>query len=330
MIRPVRVLVVSAAALAASGCVSPVRSRAVTLADGGAAMAKATAASIAETGASVDGYVEGRLLLGPLTGRPEPGEETLASLLRVRGALAARAAVMQGLEAAYEALRAHASFDAAGRVEQGVNGLAGAVNEYGRALGREPVDPSGAWGLSKAGGLLAGARQARELKAASAAIRQSLERTVELLRGEREVHASIRAVLGEARGAAARQLWLLGLGRPGGILQQHVSGFGLAWDEKQLDGVLSLLRKEPSITGAPGRSREDDLRQAVEKVLEFRVSRQAALEGEILDATLAGLESLAAAHAAFEAREEVDPARLSAHVAALAATLEEYRRATGK
>ncbi|MBK6407767.1 MAG: hypothetical protein IPF66_23800 [Holophagales bacterium] len=331
MIRPVRVLVACGALLAASGCTSPARSRALTLADGGAAVAKAAAASIVETQAAVDGYIEGQYLLGPLTGRPEPGEETLASLRRVRDALGARAAVMQSLDAAYAALHAHASFDAAGRVERGVNGLAGAVNAYGGALlGKQPGDSSGAWGLGKAGGVLAGAKQERELRAASAAIRESVERVVELLRRERDIHVSLRAILVEARGAAARQLWLLGLGRPGALLQRHVTGFGLAWDDKQLDGVLTLLRKEPSITGGSDRSREDDLRLAVGRVLEYRVQRQATLEGEILDETLAGLEGLALAHAAFEAKEEVDLTRLETLVAALRATLDEYRGPSGK
>lgn len=330
MIRKVRVFVACGVLVAASGCTSPARSRALTLADGGAAVAKAAAASIVETEAAVDGYIEGQYLLAPLTGRPEPGQETLASLRRVRDALGARAGVMQSLEAAYAALHAHASFDAAGRVEQGVNGLAGAVNEYGRALGKEPGDSSGAWGLGKAGGLLAGVKQERELRAASAGIRASVERVVELLRKERDIHGSLRAVLVESRGAAARQLWLLGLGRPGALLQRHVTGFGLVWDDKQLDGVLTLLRKEPSITGASGRSREDDLRLAVERVLEYRVQRQATLEGEILDGTLAGLEALALAHAAFEANEAVDLARLEELVAALRATLDEYRGASGK
>ncbi|MBK9372312.1 MAG: hypothetical protein IPN03_00880 [Holophagales bacterium] len=212
-----------------------------------------------------------------------------------------------------------------------MNGLAGAVNAYGGALlGKQPGDSSGAWGLGKAGGVLAGAKQERELRAASAAIRESVERVVELLRRERDIHVSLRAILVEARGAAARQLWLLGLGRPGALLQRHVTGFGLVWDDKQLDGVLTLLRKEPSITGGSDRSREDDLRLAVGRVLEYRVQRQATLEGEILDETLAGLEGLALAHAAFEAKEEVDLTRLETLVAALRATLDEYRGPSGK
>lgn len=330
MIRKVRLLAFCGLLLASSGCASQARSRAVALADGGTAVAKATADSLVETGAAVEAYLEGQYLLGPLTGRPEPGEETLASLRRLRDALGARSGVMRSLEASYAALGALASFDAAGSVERGVNALAASVNEYGRAVGKGPVDPAGAWSLGRAGGALAGAGQARRLKAASAALRASLERFVTLLGLEKEIHASLRAVLAEARGAAARQLWQLGLGRSGALLRPHVAGFGLAWDDKQLDPVLALLRKEPSITAQPGRSREDDLRDAVEKVLEYRVERQAALEAEVLDETLAGLEALVLAHAAFEAQEEVDLARLAEHAAALRATLDDYRRAAGK
>lgn len=330
MIRRVRVLAVCGLFLAASGCASQARSRAAALADGGSAVAKATADSLVDTSAAVESYVEGQYLLGPLTGRPEPGEGTLASLRRLREALGARAGVMRSLEASYAALHALASFDAAGRVERSVNALTASVNEYGRAVGKGPVDPAGAWSLGRAGGALAGAKQARQLKAASAAIRASLERFVELLGREKEIHVSLRAVLVEARGATARQFWQLGLGRPGSILQPHVAGFGLAWDDRQLDPVITLLRKEPSIAGTSGRSREDDLRDAVGKVLSYRVERQAALEAEVLDETLAGLEALALAHAAFEAREEVDLARLAEHAAALRATVDEYRAAAGK
>lgn len=330
MVRPVRVLAVFGLYLAASGCATQPGSRAVLLADGGAAVAKAAADSLVETGAAVETYVEGQYLLGPLTGRPEPGEETLASLRRLRDALGARAGVMRSLGASYAAFHALASFDAAGSVERGVNALAASVNEYGRAVGEGPVDPAGAWSLGKAGGALAGTKQARQLKAASAAIRGSLERCVALLGREKEIHVSLRAVLVEARGAAARQLWLLGLGRPGALLQPHVAGFGLAWDDKQLDAVLTLLRKEPSITAQPGRSREDDLRDAVEKVLEYRVERQAAIEAEVLDETLAALEALVLAHATFEAKEEVDLARLAEHAAALRAVVDGYRGAAGR
>lgn len=330
MIRRVRVLAACGLLFAASGCASQARSRAAALADGGSAVAKATADSLVDTSAAVESYVEGQYLLGPLTGRPEPGDETLASLRRLRGALGARAGVMRSLEASYAALHALSSFDAAASVERGVTALTASVNDYEKALGKGPVDPAGAWSLGRAGGALAGAKQARQLKASSAAIRASLERFVTLLGREKEIHVSLRAVLVEARGAAARQLWQLGLGRAGAILQPHVAGFGLAWDDKQLDPVLTLLRKEPSITATPGRSREDDLRDAVEKVLEYRVDRQAALEAEILDETLAGLEALALAHATFEAKEEVDLARLAEHAAALRATLDEYRAAAGK
>ncbi len=330
MIRRVRVLAACGLLFAASGCASQARSRAAALADGGSAVAKATADSLVDTSAAVESYVEGQYLLGPLTGRPEPGAETLASLRRLREALGARAGVMRSLEASYAALHAFASFDAAASVERGVNALTASVNDYEKALGKGPVDPAGAWSLGRAGGALAGSKQARRLKASSVAIRASLERFVMLLGREKEIHVSLRAVLVEARGAAARQLWQLGLGRAGAILQPHVAGFGLAWDDKQLDPVLTLLRKEPSITATPGRSREDDLRDAVEKVLEYRVERQAALEAEVLDETLAGLEALVLAHATFEAKEEVDLARLAEHAAALRATLDEYRAAAGK
>jgi hypothetical protein len=313
MLRRSRHFVVALTLLVTAGCASPVRGRAIALADGGLKVANATSASILDTESAVDGYVESQFLLAPLTGRPEPAGQTLASLDRVR-----------------QALNAHASFDAAGQVEQGVNGLIGSVNEYGTVLGHPPANPSGSWVLSKVGGSIAGAKQARELLAASAVIRQSLGRVVDLLRKEKEILASLRSVLVDLRGVTARTLWSLGLGRPGALLGRHVAGFGLSWDEKQLDGVLSLLRKEPSITGVAGKTREDDLRLAIDRVLEHRVSRQASLEGKILDETIAGLEALAVAHGRFEADEDVDLAAVAEQLAAIRTTLDEYEDLSGK
>lgn len=330
MIRLVRVSVVFLALATLAGCTSAARPRAVALASAGGAATRAAADSIRETGASVDRYVEAQLLLAPLTGRPEPAEETLATLRKVRSVLAARGEAMSELGAAYSGLDALAAFDAAEQVERGVNGLAGAISSYREALGQPPVAPVPAFGLSKGLGGLAGARQAARVTEASTAIRGSLERLLELLRREREVHASLRRALVEGQGVAARTFAALGLGRPGALLAPHAAAFGLAWDEKEYDGALALLRKEPSITGRPGASREDDLRAALDRVLEHRVARRVDLEGALVDETLSGLEGLVLAHRSFEAKREVDLAAVLDHVAAVRALLEEYRAAAGK
>ncbi|HMM33492.1 MAG TPA: hypothetical protein PKA62_01980, partial [Thermoanaerobaculia bacterium] len=156
---------------------------------------RVAADSVRETAASVDRYVEAQILLAPLTGRPDPPGETLATLRKVRSVLAARADAMSELGAAYAGLDALAAFDAAEQVERGVNDLAGAVSAYRVALGQPVVAPVPAFGVSKGLGAFAGARQAARLKQASAAIRESLERFVVLLRTERDVHASLRRAL---------------------------------------------------------------------------------------------------------------------------------------
>lgn len=325
-----RLLVVSLALFGTAGCSSSVRARAVTLADGGAAASRAVGDAVAATGSGVESYLEEQLFLAPLTGRPEPDEATLASLERARTALGARAEAIRSLSAAYTALGAFAAYDAAAQVELGVNALAGAVDGYGAALGQGPAKPAATWSLAKAAGGIARARQARELKAASAQIRGSVERLVGLLRKEREALASVRRVLVEGQGAAVRAFVGLGLGRPGALLAPHVAGLGLAWDEKQLDSVMTLLRKEPSITKEPGQTREDDLRRGLEKVLEHRVRRRAELESAAVDDMIGGLEALAAAHGRFEAAGEVDLAAATEQLAALRATVDEYRSLAGR
>lgn len=330
MTRPVRVSVVLLSLAALAGCTSTARPRAGALASAGSAATRVAGDSVRETAASVDRYVEAQLLLAPLTGRPDPAEETLATLRKVRSVLAARGDAMSELGAAYAGLDALAAFDAADQVERGVNDLAGAVSAYREALGQPSVAPVPAFGLSKGLGAFAGARQAARLKQASAAIRESLERFVALLRTEREVHASLRRALVEGQGSAARAFAALGLGRPGALLAPHAAAFGLAWDEKEYDGALALLRKEPSITGRPGTNREDDLRAALDRVLEHRVARRVDLEGALVDETLAGLEALVLAHRSFEAKQETDLAAVHGHVAAVRALLDEYRAAAGK
>jgi hypothetical protein len=328
--RSVRVSVLLLALATLAGCASSARPRATALAAAGGTAARVATESMRETEASVDRYVEAQILLAPLTGRPEPGEETLLTLRRVRSVLAARSAAMAELGAAYAGLDALAAFDSAGTVEKGVDGLVGAVSAYREALGQPAIAPVPAFGLSKGLGAFAGTRQAARLKEASAAIRESLERFVALLRKEQEVHASLRRALVEGQGSAARAFAALGLGRPGALLAPHAAAFGLAWDEKEYDGALSLLRKEPSITGRPGASREDDLRAALDRVLEHRVARRVDLEAALVDETLAGLEALVLAHRSFEAKRETDLAAVLEHVAAVRALLDEYRAAAGK
>ena len=140
----------------------------------------------------------------------------------------------------------------------------------------------------------------------------------------------MRRVLVEGQGAAARAFVRLGLGRPGALLAPHVSGFGLAWDEKQLDSVMTLLRKEPSITKEAGQTREDDLRRGLEKVLEHRVRRRAEVEAAVVDEMIGGLEALALAHGRFEAAGEVDLAAVTERVAAMRATVDELRGLEGR
>ena len=327
MHRPARTLLVLAALAALSGCATPERSRALALATTGASAARTAGDSLLETRSAVDRYLESQHLLGPLTGLPG---DTLASLGGVKKALGARSEVMRSLADAYLAFEALAAFDAGGAVEKGVHGLAGAVTEYRAALGQPPVSAPSAFSLGKGAGLLAGARQAARLKAASGAIRESLEKAVDLLRREKEVHASVRRVLVEAQGATARALASLGLGRPGPLLAPHAAAFGLVFDEKEYDGALARLRKEPSITGRPGVSREDDLRAALDRVLEHRVARRVDLEGALVDETLSGLEGLVLAHRSFEAKRETDLSAVLDHVAAVRALLEEYCAAAEK
>lgn len=330
MTRYVRLLAAAAALAVLPGCASSVRPRAAGLASAGASTARAASDSLLEARSAVDRYLEAQLLLAPLTGRPEPSEETVRSLATVRAALSARSEVVRALADSYSGLEALAAFDAAEQVETGVNGLAGAVSAYREALGEPPVPATSSFALGRAAGLFAGARQDARLKAASAEIRASLERVVELLRKERALHVSVRRALVEGQGAAARAFAALGLGRPGALLAPHAAAFGLAWDEKEYDGAAALLRKEPSITGRAGSTREDDLRAALDRVLEHRVARRAEAEGDLVEETIAGFEALAAAHRAFEAKEEADLAAVTAHVASLRALLEDYRAATGK
>lgn len=325
MIRKHRRAIAFVAVVALTGCASTVRKRAITLADSGGKVAKATEAALSETSDALDQYVEGQYLLSALTGRESP-EATLQDIAGIQRALHARAEVTRQLAGCYAALNAHASYDASGQIQAGVNGLAGALTEYGTALRVPAPSAPATWLISEIGAGIAGRKQARELKAASRAIRQGLERFQVLLNDEKRLHISVRTVLEEQGGITTSRLWALGVGRADALLKTHVQRFGLTFDEKQMENVLKDLRAKPSIGEAQDETRETDLRKAVETVIQHRARRRAALQEELLSQTLAAIQELVGAHRKFEAKQEADIAAAAEHLAALRAKVEQFKK----
>jgi hypothetical protein len=325
MIRTCRRVIAVVALLAATGCASTVRTRAITLSDSGGKVARATEAALAETNDALDQYVESQYLLSALTGQESP-EATLRDIAGIQRALHARAEVTRQLAGCYAALNAQASYDASGQVQAGVNGLAGALDEYHTALRVPAPSATVTWLISEIGAGIAGRKQARELKAASRAIRQGLERFHVLLDDERRLHVSVRTVLEEQGGITTTRLWALGFGRADALLRDHVARFGLTFDEKQMENVLKDLRAKPSIGEGKGETRETDLRKAVETVIQHRAKRRAVLQEEILSQTLAAIHELIGAHRKFEMQQDADLATTAEHIAALRAKVEQFKK----
>jgi hypothetical protein len=311
-----------------AACAPVSRSAAVKLAEEGTVAAKATEAAIQDTRNALEPYIESQYLVAPLTGRAAPSPQMLASLGTVSQALALRAALMEQLARTYTAFGAHANRDAAADVEASVNELSSRLNAYAALItpGATAVPPGVRWVLAKAAGGIAAQKQGRELKATSAAIRERLVALAALLRREQQIHRAIDGELEAASRLSASALWRLGLGRPNEILRDQLAPAGLSYDARQLDPVLEALGRQPSLEpGAPGRTRADDLRDAVIAVLDRRLARRADMQAAVLERSVGSLEALVEAHVRFEADAELGLEGLAAQISALRAAADELR-----
>jgi hypothetical protein len=305
----------------------------VKLADQGTSVAATTQASILEVRDNIEPYVEGQLLLAALTGRPEPSQAMLDSISRISDALTLRAEVMDALSRAYAALSAHPSYDAGADVESAVKDLGGAVSAYAAVISPAvaPVVAGASWALSKASGALVGNRQVKELKAASATIRERLKDFKDALEKERAVHEAIKTEIATNSGLTASALWKVGLADPGSLIKEQIGSLGLVYEERALSAARAIMKTQPGSTAA--RTREDDFVDAVGKVVKRRAAHRAELQAAIVGDTISSLDRLIAAHAKFERGEPMSLEAIAQQLATIRGkvdALKSERQATSK
>jgi hypothetical protein len=322
------------AGVSVAGCATAGRQAAIQLADAGAVTAKQTETLLVQTTGTLQPYVESQFLLAPLRGIEPPGGELLKTIERVDRALSLRIRVMTNLGAAYAAIKEHASHDAAAAVEKGVADVTGSVNAYAAlvAPGAALIPETAAFVISKAAGAIAGAKQVRQLKAASVAIRERIEKFRGVLAKEADLLESIRRVTDATTATNTQVLWDLGLGRPDPIVRSHLETFGLQYDAQQFTAAMKQLEKEqttdspPPGCPAPCNTKAARLRFGVAQVVRQRANRSIMLGREVVTQHADALATLEAAHRDFEAGKFVDAAGIATELETLRAVVDELTR----
>lgn len=243
---------------AAVGCASTARNDAVALAASGAKVADSARATLSDTSAALDRYVEGQYLEAAVSGKPSPSDEELASIANVQTAIGLREQALRNLSELYGSLAALGQYDAKAEAEGAAKGLTDSINELGVTLGSKKPALSNveAGFIDRGAGLFAAWTQDRAIRAASPAIRERLERFRELLKLESDTFASLRTVIANARSRTAKKLFDKGLGNPAPVMRDVLESYGLPATDK--DGAAALAK-----LGEPGR-------EAIGEIIKFR------------------------------------------------------------
>lgn len=249
-------------------------------------------------------YVERRIVLAQLSGRPALSEQALADIERTQAAYGARSAMLRDLTTLYGSFGALAAYDAATEVEAGVKGLLASANEFALATGQAtaPLNASMQDAIGKATAAIATAEQNRRLKLSSQAVRACVRQVGGLLQGELPVHASVRQTITDNAGTTAAALATANLAHPHPLLRGLLGSEDFSFNE---DGAAAQWAASP------------ELRAAVIGVVQRRTERRAQAQIDALVATLSTLQALERAHETFEAGQPLDVEGIAQQLAAL-------------
>ncbi len=292
------------------------RQAATHLAQQGISVGQASEASLQTTRGNLTRFVDSTDFLVAF-GRPGADAALLQSVGDLRDALAKRAVMMAALANAYSSFSDLASYDASQQVNDSVDALGGAVNDFATALKEPPPISAAAAKIAAAGGgMIAGWVQSHQLKEASALLRQRDESIATLLEKEAKVHRSLATVLATTSSDATMALWRLGIGRPDDILADQL-GPWLTYDPAQY--VHAYTAMSPT--------QRTSIQTGVSKVIQARVSRLAELQARTIDATVAGLRALEADHMNLEKGKPLTLVSVTAQLKAMTAFADELRQA---
>jgi hypothetical protein len=327
----------AATTLISIGCASAGRRAGVTLADEGVAAAKQTETLLVQTSGTLQPYVEGQFLLAPLRGTAPPSSDLLNNLNIAQQALTLRIGVVTNLAKAYTAMKEHASHDAGAALEKSVTNLTGSVNAYAKLIpGASAIPETAAFVIAKAAGAIAGAKQVKQLKAASVAIRERIAKFRDVLGKEADLLESIRRVTDSTTATNARALWDLGLGQPDPIVRVYLETYGLQYDPKEFAATIKDLEKVQAADPAPENcpkpcnTKAMRLRFGVSQVVRYRVNRAMELGRGVVLKHADALQTLEESHRDFEADQFVDAAAVTAELETLKAIVDELIKLRAK
>ena len=320
--RLVQVGMVATFLLACASCSSVNRGAASDLAKQGGDAASTFATSVSSTRSDLDNYVEGQILIAPLTGREPPSKSMLTSINQIKQALSLREQMMTQLAQTYAAFGALANYNAAGEVNASLVSLSGSINSYA-----DTVSPGSSGGTAVAASeigvtevatLIMAEEQSKKIKAASTLIRLQLTKIVPLMQKEEGTLERIQKEIVRGSQQSALALWQLGFAQPTPILGEQVGQLGLTFDPGSYNDQVGKLSKMD----------RHMLEAAIGNVVKYRAQRQAELQAAIIDQNVDGLNDLISQHEKLEKGQAVDLASVTAHISQMRALVDQLNVAS--
>jgi len=292
-----------------SGCSNIDPKDAVKLAGSGESVASAANLSYQSSKDGLNKYLEAEAISAAFLGRPDVGDTTVASIMDISRQLQTRKEVFNQLNATYKSFGELASYDAAKEVEDKINNLSGALNEYAKATGSTggAISSVTNFVVSKGGGLIASEAQKDQLKEASELIRARLLSLSTFLANDVERLKRYKSEELKAKARATDIFIGEGLGDPAQMAAGYLADAGLSssadgvgyWSTEVRKAYIASLLKYRNSNGAKPTlpPAYDAMQKSAAIKLKWRMGAELDLLGEIKSS----VDKLVGQHVDFEA-----------------------------
>ncbi len=322
---PLRTGLITLLALLASACSSISLQSAVALGNTGVQTSTTYQQAITVISPGLDNFIEGQYMLAALDPAKysEPDSNLVNSIKQIQSALSARAVLLGRLSQLYTSFVALASYDASGQVKSGLTSLDGAINNYASALGAAspPISSVADSAISDTGGIIASEIQKRMVLKASEAIVPRLNAISGLLATENSKYVALQDEITRGLRDTTLVLWEHGIGAPDPILSSQIGSFGLTY----VTGSYAQACKNVVAAAQDGCKKQFDT--AIEKAVENRAARVAALQAQLIASNQAALNGLIAAHGEFEKGKPLDLAAITEQLATIGSVIDDINNA---